>query len=318
MKQSIAILAAVSISSSALGSPCIPPPQENPTITSVLECFEARITELEKENKQRITELKKENQELRQQLAEVQQKLSEKVDKPKPPVWLSDTVFQDPLKDGSLGPKMAQLPSAIARMGKNLEHSVLISQFAMGVHEVTFAEYDKFAEATGRSKPSDNGWGRGNRPVINVSWHDATAYTDWLSEQTGHEYRLPTEAQWEYAARAGTTTHYWWGNDVGSNNAVCYSCGSRWDNKSTAPVGSFAANPFGLYDTAGNVWEWTCSQYEGSYNGQEQRCAKGVALFVLRGCAWFNNATRARSANRNRDVPTSRSNGCGFRAARIK
>jgi formylglycine-generating enzyme required for sulfatase activity len=304
MKQSTAILAAVSISSSALGSPCFPPPQENPTFTSVLECFEARITEL-----------KKENQELRQQLAEVQQKLSEKVDKPKS-VWLSDTVFQDPLKDGSLGPKMAQLPSAIARMGDNLEHSVPISQFAMGVHEVTFAEYDKFAEATGRSKPSDRGWGRGNRPVINVSWHDATAYTDWLSEQTGHEYRLPTEAQWEYAARAGTETKYWWGNEVGSNNANCSNCGDNYQY--TAPVGSFAANPFGLYDTAGNVREWTCSQYEGSYNGQEQRYAKGGGRFVLRGGAWGSLASGTRSANRSNDGPTNRSYSYGFRPARIK
>ncbi|MEN8220290.1 MAG: SUMF1/EgtB/PvdO family nonheme iron enzyme [Pseudomonadota bacterium] len=131
-------------------------------------------------------------------------------------------VFQDRLKDGSFGPEMVWIPAGSFRMGDiqgggwNSEkpvHRVSIRQgFAMGRYEVTFAEYDKFAEATGREKPSDLGWGRGNRPVINVSWHDAVAYTQWLSQQTGKKYRLPTEAEWEYAARAGTETKYWWGN----------------------------------------------------------------------------------------------------------
>ncbi len=171
-------------------------------------------------------------------------------------------------------------------------HSVTINSFAMGQYEVTFAEYDKFADATGRAKPSDSGYGRGNRPVINVSWHDATAYTQWLSEQTGHQYRLPTEAEWEYAARAGTETEYWWGNDIGTNNANCYSnyCGDSYQY--TSPVGSFAANPIGLFDTAGNVWEWTCSEYQASYAGKEQQCADSAGSFVLRGGAWNSSQRR--------------------------
>ncbi len=100
-------------------------------------------------------------------------------------------------------------------------HRVSIDRFAMGKYEVTFAEYDKFAEATGRTKPDDEGWGRGKRPVINVSWNDATAYAKWLSKQTSKNYRLPTEAEWEYAARAGTETKYWWGNNISTNKANC-------------------------------------------------------------------------------------------------
>jgi len=133
------------------------------------------------------------------------------------------TVFRDSLQNGGLGPKMVWIAAGSFRMGDiqgggySDEKPVLmvsIKRFAMGQNEVTFAEYDKFAEATGREKPSDSGWGRGNRPVINVSWHDATAYTKWLSQQTGKQYSLPSEAQWEYAARAGTTTARYWGNDA--------------------------------------------------------------------------------------------------------
>ncbi len=155
-------------------------------------------------------------------------------------------------------------------------------------------------------------------PVVCVSWNDANAYMEWLSQQTGHQYRLPTEAQWEYAARAGTTTKYWWGNDIGSNKANCNNnyCGDRFQY--TAPVGSFAKNPFGLYDTVGNVWEWTCSEYKGKYNGQEQQCVDSAGYFVLRGGAWNYHATRARSANRDGNDPTDRFSYYGFRPARIR
>ena len=168
------------------------------------------------------------------------------------------TVFRDSLADGGSGPEMVWIPAGSFRMGdiqgggdsdEKPVHRVSVGKFAMGKFEVTFAEYDKFAQATGRKKPNDRGWGRGNRPVINVSWNDATAYAKWLSNQTGKTYRLPTEAEWEYAARAGTETKYWWGNDLGKNRAACDGCGSQWDNKQTAPVGSFSANKFGLYDT---------------------------------------------------------------------
>ena len=221
---------------------------------------------------------------------------------PPPPIdnrFVAGKVFRDRLKDGSDGPEMVRIPAGTFRMGdiqgggdsdEQPVHSVSVKRFAMGRYEITFAEYDRFAKATGQTLPDDEGWGRGNRPVINVSWDDVTAYAEWLSEQTGQHYRLPTEAEWEYAARAGTKTKYWWGNDLGKNRAACYGCGAKWGldaKRMTAPVGSFAANPFGLYDTAGNVWEWTCSEYEDRYNGKEMRCSNDGGLFVLRGGSWY-------------------------------
>ena len=241
------------------------------------------------------------------------------------------TVFRDRLKDGSKGPEMVWIPAGTFRMGdiqgggdddEQPVHSVSVKKFAMGRYEVTFAEYDKFAQATGRNKPSDQGWGRGNRPVINVSWNDATAYTEWLSEQTGKKYRLPTEAEWEYAARAGSETKYWWGNEIGSNRANCgiNYCGDNFEY--TAPVGSFAANAFGLYDTVGNVWEWTCSEYENRYKGKEKHClsnnsAKSDSLFVLRGGSWGSNARGTRSASRYRFSRADHFWNYGFRLARL-
>ena len=239
-------------------------------------------------------------------------------------------VFHDPLKDGGDGPEMVWIPAGLFRMGdikgtgSNDEqpvHEVSIERFAMGRYPVTFAEYDQFAEATGRKKPNDEGWGRDNRPVINVSWHDAVAYTEWLSEQTGQQYRLPTEAEWEYGARAGTETDYWWGNEIGKNRANCSGSGSQWSGKQTSPVGSFEANPFGLYDTAGNIWEWTCSEYEDTYRGKELRCfekshSKSIRL-SLRGGSWVNGGAGLRSAVRGSGRPTDRGGFLGFRVSRL-
>ena len=200
-------------------------------------------------------------------------------------------------------------------------HKVTIGYpFHMGKYEVTFEQYDNFALATGRQFPDDEGWGRGKRPVINVTWEDAQAYTVWLSEQTGTSYRLPTEAEWEYAARAGTTSIYWWGDKVGENNANCDGCGSKWDNKQTAPVGSFKPNPWGLYDTAGNVWEWGRDIYQKNYDGAP---TNGSAWFgmgknrVIRGGGWFNFARSCRSANRLRSDPSDRYDYLGFRVAAV-
>ncbi|MCX7109663.1 MAG: SUMF1/EgtB/PvdO family nonheme iron enzyme [Proteobacteria bacterium] len=239
------------------------------------------------------------------------------------------TVFQDTLKDGSLGPKMVWMPTGQFRMGdltgKGYKgelpvHTVKITQsFAMGQYEVTFDDYDKFAKATQRELPDDISWGRGKRPVINVSWNDAVAYAQSLSTQTGKPYRLPTEAEWEFAARAETETDYWWGNELGKNRANCDGCGSQWDNQQTAPVGSFPANAWGLHDTAGNVWEWAQDCYHDNYNGspadgtawQQGDCANRV----LRGGSWDDGGRSVRSAYRHGLGPDRRFNDLGFRLA---
>ncbi|VFM94999.1 MAG: PEGA domain-containing protein [Candidatus Kentron sp. G] len=171
--------------------------------------------------------------------------------------------FRDRLDDGSSGPEMVSIPGGCFQMGSptsekkrdgdERQHRVCVEGFALGKYEVTFAEYDRFARATGRNLPSDSGWGRGRRPVIRVSWHDATAYAEWLSRETGKQYRLPTEAEWEYAARAGTTTAFSTGRCIHTNQAnyngnVDYAgCGAKTgvDRGKTVPVGSLPANPWG-------------------------------------------------------------------------
>ncbi len=244
---------------------------------------------------------------------------------PPPPICNSaGQTFQDRLQEGRLGPKMVCIPAGQFQIGdiqgsgysnEQPVHEVSINAFAMGRYEITFAEYDDFVQITGQRKPKDKGWGRDNRPVIWVSWQDAVAYTEWLTEQTGRHYRLPTEAEWEYAARAGTKTEYWWGNEIGSNQCVCADSGSSWSDEQTAPVGSFAPNPFGLYDTVGNVWEWTCSSYESGYSGAEQHCVdkKIQGERQLRGGSWFFNPKLCRVAMRNRSLPDKRYNNVGFR-----
>ncbi len=240
------------------------------------------------------------------------------------------TRFRDRLADGSPGPQMVWLPAGRFQMGdlqgggdsdEQPVHWVSVQRFAIGTHEVTFAEYDRFAQATGRQKPTDRGWGRGKRPVINVSWDDATAYAEWLTQQTDRQYRLPTEAEWEYAARAGTTTKYWWGNDIGRNRAACDGCGAKWGwdaKRMTAPVGSFSANPWGLYDTVGNVWEWTCSEFENKYTGIENKCIsqKSGSPRALRGGAWNYGPGSVRAAYRGRYSRDDRDYDVGLRLAR--
>ena len=241
----------------------------------------------------------------------------------------SAKVFQDRLKDGSLGPEMVHIAEGCFQMGSpeseqgrdnnERHHRVCVQGFAIGKYEVTFEEYDRFAAVTRRERPDDEGWGRGRQPVINVSWHDAVAYAQWLTKQTGRDYRLPTEAEWEYVARAGSDTRYPWGDDVGRTRANCADCGSRWDAKQTAPVGSFAANAWGLHDTVGNVWERTCSNYSEDYDGLEQRCAGSGDTGsdrVHRGCGWYSHARYCRSAWRGWGDPADRYDFLGFRLAR--
>lgn len=200
------------------------------------------------------------------------------------------------------------------------QHRVTLAEpFALGKYEVTFEEYERFASAKARKHPEDRGWGRGRRPVINVSWKDARDYAAWLSEQTGKRYRLPTEAEWEYAARAGSQTAYWWGQAIGKGNANCDGCGSQWDDKQTAPVGSFKPNPWGLYDTAGNVWEWEQDCYHDSYQGAPEDGSAweeaGCPRRVIRGGSWSYPPGLVRSAGRRGVGPGYRGRGLGVRLA---
>ena len=186
-------------------------------------------------------------------------------------------VFRDRMKNGTDGPEMVVIPAGKFRMGDiqgvGLKHEQPVHEvrirrpFAASRYEITFDEYDEFAKAIGRQLPDDEGFGRGRRPVIRVSWNEAVDYAAWLSQQTGKRYRLPTEAEWEYAARGGTKTAYWWGNEMKPGLANCISCGTRPDNGQTTPVGSFKPNPFGLYDTAGNVREWVQDCWHDNYQG---------------------------------------------------
>ena len=237
--------------------------------------------------------------------------------------------FRDRLLDGSNGPQMIALRGGaftrgdIQGNGDSDEQPARVikpAAFAMGVYEVSFAEYDRFCDDTGYTRPDDGDWGRGHRPVINVSWQDATAYTNWLSRKTRQVYRLPTDAEWEYAARSGSQMRYWWGNDVGSARANCEGCGSLWDGEKTAPVGRFKPNEFGLHDTAGNVFEWVADCYHNTFADAPKDGSAidkpGCGKRVIRGGAWSFPPKEIRSANRWRDFPTRRSDDTGFRLVR--
>ena len=198
---------------------------------------------------------------------------------------------------------------------KNRAHEVVIARpFAISKYEVTFADYDRY---TFPYRVDDEGWGRGRRPIVNVSWDDAAEYAAWLSAQTGKRYRLPTEAEWEYAARAMSSTRYSWGDEVGSNQANCDNkfCRDPWEY--TAPVGSFATNAWGLHDMEGNVYEWVQDCWNDSYAGapgdgsawESGDCNRRVG----RGGSWYGGREDLRSTSRNGGMRALRSLVIGFR-----
>jgi formylglycine-generating enzyme required for sulfatase activity len=254
-------------------------------------------------------------------------------------------------KDLAIGPEMVAVPAGRYLMGspeseperfanEGPQHKITIpGPFAIGRFAVTFSEWDAaqqdkdWQRITGLAPrlPRDAGWGRGNRPVIGVSWDDAQAYMKWLSEKTGKEYRLPSEAEWEYACRAGSTTPFWWGTSITTEQAnydgrgFAYSGGGRIGEfrQRTLPVESFEANPWGLYQVHGNVWEWCEDRWHSDYTGAP---ANGSAwmdgdnnLRVLRGGAWINNPRGLRSAFRNNNFSIfgHRNRFRGFRAVRV-
>ncbi|MBY6189191.1 SUMF1/EgtB/PvdO family nonheme iron enzyme [Microbulbifer agarilyticus] len=206
--------------------------------------------------------------------------------------------FQSPLKDGGRGPEMVVISPGAFTMGNNArpftspEHKITIRRpYAIGAHEVTFNDYDRYAKASGRSLPGDQGWGRGTRPVINVSWVEAQRYAKWLSEQSGQKYRLASEAEWEFAARANSDTPYWWGQGSPRGKANCRrGCASEFNSlfsATSAPVGNYKANQFGLYDTAGNVGEWVQDCFLGDFTNHRSDARpvqlKNCDLRVVRG-----------------------------------
>ncbi|MGH8589385.1 MAG: SUMF1/EgtB/PvdO family nonheme iron enzyme, partial [Gammaproteobacteria bacterium] len=203
------------------------------------------------------------------------------------------TSFRDPLKSGGQGPEMVWVPAGSYDMGSNRpgadpderpQHPVRIDRFAIGRYEVSDAEYGRFVRQTGRGLPPIRPSDPNVYPVVSVSWHDALVFTRWLSRETGLRYRLPSEAEWEYAAAAGTSTPYWWGFRVGAGEAHCHGCGNHIP-RAPGAIGGFKANPYGLFDSAGNVLEWVQDCYFPAYEGasadgaprEADRCENRVA-----------------------------------------
>jgi len=228
-------------------------------------------------------------------------------------------------RDCSECSEMVVMPAGSFDMGSGSDyekpvHRVAIAKpFAIGRFEVTFEEWDRcVAEGGCQHRPADR-WGRENRPVMNLSWTDAKQFVRWLSQKTGKTYRLPTEAEWEYAARGGTTTTYWWGRNLGTGQANCKECGSGGSSQ-MVPVGSFKPNPFGLYDTAGNAAEWVEDCWNESYRGAPQNGSAWTtgqcSMRVLRGGAFDSQAKYVGSAARFRYDADVRYSANGLRVVR--
>jgi len=250
--------------------------------------------------------------------------------------------IRDHISTDILAPELVVVPAGTNTLGditgagieiERPTYKVTIDKpFAIGKYEVTFSEYEYFCEQTGCKKPDDEGWGRGRRPVIDINWYDAIAYVKWLSKKTGESYFLPSEAQWEYAARAGTQTNYWWGNEPGDKLAQCggcaevHRCATCKDvpllDDGTVTVGSFNANPFGLYDVHGNVMEWTtdCDSKRNSNQPSDgsTRLNGDCTKHIIKDGSWWNNSRFIRSSVRGSAVEGSsyKSKHLGFRVAR--
>lgn len=231
------------------------------------------------------------------------------------------------VKDCSTCPVLVSLPRGSFMMGNNSSdpsekpaHQVSISKpFAIGKYEITVAQWDACVEAGACQKTSD-GTRAKSSPARDLSWDDAQQYVKWLSKTTGKAYRLPTEAEWEYAARGGTSTRYWWGEQMRTGMANCKDCGEPWQKDAPAAVGSFAANPFGLHDVNGSVWEWVADCWHNSYKGaptdgkawDEPNCRTRV----IRGGSWRDGASYMPSSTRFKYDASVRYSQNGFRVAR--
>jgi formylglycine-generating enzyme required for sulfatase activity len=259
---------------------------------------------------------------------------------------------QDSFKECDACPEMVVVPAGSFTMGslaseperssdEGPQHQVtFLRPFAVGRFSVTFAEWDACVADGGCNgykpfdgyksfdgdKASDPGWGRDKRPVINVAWNDAKAYLEWLSRKTGKTYRLLSESEREYVARAGTTTPFWWGSTISTQQAnydgnYTYGGNSKGEfRQKTMPVDSFQPNPWGLFQVHGNVWEWTADCRNGSYNGAptdgSARTSGNCDSRVLRGGSWISLPSSLRSAVRVNFDPALRFFEFGFRVAR--
>ncbi len=244
----------------------------------------------------------------------------------------------DTFREANYTPEMVVIPPGEFMMGAPMndeeserfespQHRVEIAYpIALGKYAVTFEEFNHFVLVSGyRHEPEDNGWGRGKRPVVNVSWEDAQAYVEWLSAETGGKYRLPSESEWEYACRSGTTTSFYFGEEIQWDQAnyasisADGSVGRGEYRKKTITVGTFPANGFGLHEMHGNVSEWVADCWNESYEGAPQDGStwlSGDCSFrVLRGGSWFFRPWGLRSSVRLRYNADFRSHFFGFRVA---
>lgn len=250
--------------------------------------------------------------------------------------------IQDKLANNKLAPALVVVPAGSNTLGDITKKGIAIESptykvtikkaFAIGKYEVTFEEYDLFCEATGRKKTDSEGWGRERRPVIGVTWYDARDYAAWLTKHTGKKYFLPSEAQWEYASRAGTTTSYWWGNEPGDKNAQCGDCAEIQRCveckdipefiEGTVEVGSFKPNRYGLFDSHGNVSEWTadCGSESNSSSPSDgsPRLNGDCSRHIIKDGSWSNNVRFIRSSVRISPPDGNEHEGknVGFRVAR--
>lgn len=207
-------------------------------------------------------------------------------------------------------------------------HKVMVKTFQLAEKEVTFAEWDICVNEGECEDLDDSDWGRGNRPVIDVSWDDAQTYIGWLNKRTSKRYRLPTETEWEYASRAGNNdAAYFWGQTASSGKANCKGCALFWDYKQTTQVGNFTPNAYGLYDMHGNVWEWVQDEWHDSYEGAPtdgsswEDSDSSTDGHVQRGGSWNSEPIGMRSAYRHsaslgrNDIRVNNYNSDGFRLA---
>ncbi|MGH8119949.1 MAG: SUMF1/EgtB/PvdO family nonheme iron enzyme [Gammaproteobacteria bacterium] len=232
---------------------------------------------------------------------------------PVAPVVTTAKEFQDPLKVGGTGPLMVWIPAGTYAMGspssstskeERPRHNVKFKKFALSKYEITIAEYEVYAKATKRQMPDDLYMEHDTSPVVFVKWDDAYNYVKWLTEQTGHKYRLPSEAEWEYAASGGQDAAFWWGYEEKRGMAHCFTCGSQLDPRKPAKIGKFQPNQFGLYDTAGNVAEWVYDCWHPNYEGAPTDGSVweggNCSLRIARGGSYISPQQSIRIAKRDR------------------